>query len=977
MVLAHELAHIQRHDIAWHWLNRLACALAWFNPLIWFASRKSVLERERACDDRVIEFGFKATDYSRSLVDVAAMMSGKASLTAAVSMAEPPLKQRLRSILASDHDEERDSTWFQFLAVAIVLTIALSIGIFRPLATASASLHPSPEMSVPSIQDGAADSTATKAAESKQPELISGKIIDESGQPISGAIVNIYVREFRPGGMYIARELAKFMTVSDEQGEYQFDISKVPAHKEPLYLWVTAAYDQCWKRQKGIRESAFQENNKLPSIQLRKGRSVRGKIVPPDGMQTLQNTKVSFRALTLDRIEGTTTYMDNFWHLIEVDENGEFQCWVPKGSNLSIAATAGGCAVSRAELDSGENNFGEIKLSKGTIVRGFLQNQQSKPIPNVVVRLVENEWCFIDNTAYSISSSALTDDQGKFEFPPHRGKCTVLVETSGGSTFGADLYPDIERQPIVTPVIVNLGPDGSTKGLLLKQAEPIWIGGKVVFEDGLPAAGVLVTTSARAGNASFYPTQTLTDETGLYRIAIHPEAASFGILVNGKRNGQGEMIFGWPNPHKQSKRSSMQSIIFENIEGDISNVDWTLKPRAKKELPEITPPNISPPKSDSVTPAADEENGRKEFSRLQEMYKEYWEKLQVAEKNADSPAEAQLAYMKLDPRNAMAEHYLAFEEKYRGQEVAFLAINAAMSSAVSVGNPETNVAKGRNQMLKRVIEHYLKHEKLAEVFDHLDGGPAVPDRDKVLDMAARVSPNPNVRGTAILHQAYFAMKDIREAEMLPDFRAFVTDNQDGYSEALLREVRDRLDFLESIDLEKHRDKALTYLDVVENQYANVPCKGRFYPGNLSDAARRLRYSLSNVIVGEPVPNLSFVDINGQPIRLKKLRGRPVVLTFCFGHHEKLAGQNLAEKYADKDISFVSLVGFSNRESFNAKFPRDTLRGAIAAEKFSDSVTFRNWMINSNTTFLIDADGILRTNGSDSMFTEKWIEANVK
>ena len=53
-ILAHEAAHLHRHDNRW---NLLACALAalqWFNPLAWWALRRFRADQELACDAAVL-----------------------------------------------------------------------------------------------------------------------------------------------------------------------------------------------------------------------------------------------------------------------------------------------------------------------------------------------------------------------------------------------------------------------------------------------------------------------------------------------------------------------------------------------------------------------------------------------------------------------------------------------------------------------------------------------------------------------------------------------------------------------------------------------------------------------------------------------------------------------------------------------------------------------------------------------------------
>ncbi len=101
LVFAHELAHIRRWDYPGQIAARLACALYWFHPLAWRALRQLVREREQACDDEVINMGFKGTDYAEHLLAIVRSVDfRKASLSPAVGMAEQSnLENRVRAML--------------------------------------------------------------------------------------------------------------------------------------------------------------------------------------------------------------------------------------------------------------------------------------------------------------------------------------------------------------------------------------------------------------------------------------------------------------------------------------------------------------------------------------------------------------------------------------------------------------------------------------------------------------------------------------------------------------------------------------------------------------------------------------------------------------------------------------------------------------------------------------------------------------
>ena len=99
-VLLHELGHIRRWDCLTQFLSQVASALYWFNPLAWVASRRMQIERERACDDLVLNRGAEAPAYARHLLESVSSVPVFRLAGAAVAMARPStLEERVRAIL--------------------------------------------------------------------------------------------------------------------------------------------------------------------------------------------------------------------------------------------------------------------------------------------------------------------------------------------------------------------------------------------------------------------------------------------------------------------------------------------------------------------------------------------------------------------------------------------------------------------------------------------------------------------------------------------------------------------------------------------------------------------------------------------------------------------------------------------------------------------------------------------------------------
>lgn len=99
LVLLHELAHIQRRDILWNWLAYGITLAHWFNPLIWFASKRMKADMEMACDAKVLTHlsPQDRNDYGLTLINISQLSSKRLSVSHSLGILENhrELKNRL------------------------------------------------------------------------------------------------------------------------------------------------------------------------------------------------------------------------------------------------------------------------------------------------------------------------------------------------------------------------------------------------------------------------------------------------------------------------------------------------------------------------------------------------------------------------------------------------------------------------------------------------------------------------------------------------------------------------------------------------------------------------------------------------------------------------------------------------------------------------------------------------------------------
>jgi len=131
IVLAHELAHLRRHDHLMLLGQRLIETLLFFHPAVWYVSRQIDVVREECCDDLVLAQGGDAMQYAASLLRVAELRLGQRvpPVTALSADGGSPseLRRRIGRLLGIDSAPSMRLTRTGVAALLVTLTATLSL----------------------------------------------------------------------------------------------------------------------------------------------------------------------------------------------------------------------------------------------------------------------------------------------------------------------------------------------------------------------------------------------------------------------------------------------------------------------------------------------------------------------------------------------------------------------------------------------------------------------------------------------------------------------------------------------------------------------------------------------------------------------------------------------------------------------------------------------------------------------------------
>jgi ankyrin repeat protein/beta-lactamase regulating signal transducer with metallopeptidase domain len=340
-ILAHELAHIARHDYLLNLIQSMIEVVYFYHPAVWWISSCLRSEREHCCDDIAVKICGDSHTFARTLADLQEKYLESNVLAMALTGSRNKLFQRIHRLV---NQPKIKSSFGEGFFTALIIIVCLTVVAF--------SMKNSPK-SVPSIAENArTDSTLlTEPQEQKSQELL------DDPYPV-------------------AQEPAKMETQTKKLTEAISDPSEDEAPPPPAAIFeaATNSMDSAAQQMKSVSKQMSKQEKKVYQdlLDLKKQeRQVRSKSIDEmkDQMKNLQEALRTYEPSSLNwdndvLLEGfDSPGLPNSLAVplpIVIPEVGAD--WLVTGGNKLIAA------VNSGNIDSVRARLSESDVNAGTPV---------------------------------------------------------------------------------------------------------------------------------------------------------------------------------------------------------------------------------------------------------------------------------------------------------------------------------------------------------------------------------------------------------------------------------------------------------------------------------------------------------------------------------------------------------------------------------------------------------------------------------
>jgi beta-lactamase regulating signal transducer with metallopeptidase domain len=477
-VLAHELAHVRRHDWLINTLQVIAETLLFYHPAVWWLCSRIRQERELCCDDIALGLNVDKAVFARTLLTLEELR--QQAMTPALAATGGDLAARVRRLLPrpqSIDPSNHPASLTGLLSMATAL-IMLTIFVSQSQTATSASIYngtihvadqkaQDQESSEPEItENSVAPSTAqnvvqddeTDSATTNEVRKRTVKVLDENEQPIAGAEVRLQFENRSESRGLLAEPLS-----TDANGEVTVD---APLNFDEVHLSVKAdGFGEFRELQQATGQSI---------VRLKRGRVIHVRAVDESGnilrkaVPLLNESRIFGREFVLQE-DGTfkspaVDLKRRLMRVVTAQENGPFLF-----SDL----------IELTEAEAGPDGVLEVVLKPGSRITGRLDDSVPRPISEGYVQLMvvegpdhalqipkpdlpDNVRDDLWNNRWTWQDSAAVQPDGTFLFEsvPSGGLAQIHVVVDGYMS----VNPPIEELA-ATIDAHNAGPESILEGL--------------------------------------------------------------------------------------------------------------------------------------------------------------------------------------------------------------------------------------------------------------------------------------------------------------------------------------------------------------------------------------------------------------------------------------------------------------------------------------------------------------------------------
>lgn len=451
-ILAHELAHVRRHDYLVNLLQTLSETIFFYHPAMWWVSTCIRQEREHCCDEMAAQVLGSRAQYGRALLALDELRGGMPALSLAATGGS--LLARIQRLAIVDSRAQSPGvSSMAMITLSIVLLSAvgfwMATGAGTPLAVAT---------------DESSNQAPVREADNRDDEppagVVRGTLVNAAdGKPVAGARL-------------ILRGTKADRATSDAAGRFEF--TNIAPDSRPYTIWAHAG-------------NLIVPEAPLEPIISADGASAR---FSPVRLQMVEGKQVKFlvrSAVTGKPLPGAAVkfgYPDR--REVATTALGTALVQGLQSMQYEVTVDAPGHAQQTLELDlSQPQRLTElrIELEAGGIVRGVAVDNDGKPVGGAIV------YYYIRDSHGSFGDAQSTDPQGKFQHSYLPVGKPVKIKVQHDDFLRAEQEVVVTEETREQNVSVTLSPrprGKSIRGMVTDEQGNGVPGARVVNDSGAP-----------------------------------------------------------------------------------------------------------------------------------------------------------------------------------------------------------------------------------------------------------------------------------------------------------------------------------------------------------------------------------------------------------------------------------------------------------------------------------------------------------